>query len=309
MSSEAHGTKSIIAAFLANLGIAIAKFVGFLITSSGSMLAESIHSLADTGNQGLLLLGGRRARHQPTPEHQFGFGRERYFWAFVVAVVLFTMGGAFALMEGISKVRHPHEISDVGIAIAILVVAIGLEGLSFRTALREARALVGPDVPLWRFIRRSKAPEVPVVLLEDSAALCGLIVALAAIAMAELTGDAVWDGVGTIVIGVLLVSVATILAIEMKSLLIGESATPERTRAIQDAITGHPAVRTIIHLRTEHLGPDDVLVAAKVAFDPSLSYTALSSTIDEVEALVRSVEPAARLLFVEPDVLREADSR
>lgn len=308
MSSESHGTKSIIAAFAANVGIAIAKFIGFAVTSSGSMLAEAIHSLADSGNQGLLLLGGRRARNAPTAEHPFGFGRERYFWAFVVAVVLFTMGGAFALIEGIEKVRHPHEISDVGVAIAILGVAIVLEGFSFRTAMREARALAGPDVPLWRFIRRSKAPEVPVVLLEDAAALCGLVVALAAIGMSEVTGDAVWDGIGTILIGLLLVSVATVLAIEMKSLLIGESASPERTRAIHDAIDTDDDVRSVIHLRTEHLGPDDVLVAAKVEFTHELDVVELSNAIDRVEARIRSVEPAARMLFIEPDVRRRVEN-
>ncbi len=306
LSTEGHGTKSIIAAFCANLGIAVAKFIGFLLTASGSLLAEAIHSLADTGNQGLLLLGGRRARHAPTAEHPFGFGRERYFWAFVVAMVLFTVGGAFAVLEGIDKVRHPHEISDVGIAIAILVVAIALEGFSFRTALHEARAQVGPHTPIWRYIRRSKAPEVPVVLLEDAAALCGLGIALVAIALSAATGDAVWDGIGTIVIGCLLICVATILAIEMKSLLIGESAAPDRIRAITGAIVQDPSVRTLIHLRTEHLGPDDLIVLAKIAFDDTLAYRDLTVAIDRVERRIRDAEPAARLLFVEPDVDRPA---
>ena len=268
------------------------------------MLAESIHSLADTGNQGLLLLGGRRAKQAPTAEHPFGFGRERYFWAFVVAVVLFTIGGAFAVLEGIDKVRHPHEISNLAVAVGILVAAIVLESFSFRTALAEARSLVGDDVPIWRFIRRSKAPEVPVVLLEDSAALCGLIVALLAIGLSKATGNAVWDGIGTIVIGVLLVCVATILAIEMKSLLIGESATPERNDAIRAAFAADDDVREVIHLRTEHLGPDDLLVAAKIEFDHALSYEGLSDAIDRVEGAVRSVEPAARLMFIEADVKR-----
>ncbi len=304
MSSQSHGTKAIIAAFLANLGIAIAKFVGFIITASGSMLAESIHSLADTANQGLLLLGGRRAKKAPTEEHPFGYGRERYFWAFVVAVVLFTMGGAFALMEGIEKVRHPHEISDIGVAVGILVIAIILESFSFRTALTEARALTGPNTPLWNYIRRSKAPEVPVVLLEDLAALCGLVIALGAIGVAHFTGDAVWDGIGTITIGVLLLTVATVLAIEMKSLLIGESAEPHRNDAIRNALDQADGVRSVIHLRTEHLGPDDLIVVAKVEFDSSLSYAELVQTIDRAEERVRDVEPAARLLFLEPDVPR-----
>lgn len=278
--------------------------IGFAITASGSMLAEAIHSLADTGNQALLLLGGHRARRAPDDAHPFGHSRERYFWAFVVAIVLFSLGGVFALFEGIEKVRKPHEVSDIGVAIAILLIAIVLEGFSFRTAWREARAQVGPDTPMWRFVRRSKAPEVPVVLLEDSAALCGLVVALVALGITKVTGDPVWDAIGTIVIGLLLVSVATVLAIEMKSLLIGESAAPERIRAIRDAIGADPAVRSIIHLRTEHLGPDDLLVAAKVEFDNQISYVELSDAIDRAEKRIRDVEPGARMLFIEPDVRR-----
>lgn len=266
------------------------------------MLAEAIHSLADTGNQALLLLGGRRARRPADAEHPFGHSRERYFWAFVVAIVLFTMGGVFALFEGIEKVRTPHEVSDIGVAIAILLIAIVLESFSLRTAWREARTLVGPDVPLWRFVRRAKAPEVPVVLLEDAAALCGLVAALVALGITKATGDPVWDAIGTIVIGALLVSVATVLAIEMKSLLIGESATPDRIRAIHDAIDSDPAVRSVIHLRTQHFGPEDLLVAAKVEFDDQMSYVELSDAIDRAEKRVRDVEPAARMLFIEPDV-------
>ena len=304
MSAENHGTKAILAAFVANLGIAIAKFVGFLITASGSMLAESVHSLADTANQALLLLGGRRAKRAPDAAHPFGFGRERYFWAFVVAVVLFTMGAAFAIIDGIGKILHPHEIDNAPVAIGILLVAFVLEGFSLRTALHEARAQVGPDASLWRYIRESKSPEIPVVLLEDSAALLGLGVALAAVVVAHATGDAVWDGIGTVIIGGILACVATILAIEMKSLLIGEAATPERQRAIHDALLSGPNVRSVIHLRTEHLGPDDLLVAAKVELDGDLTYDQVARAIDETEVLVRAVEPAARLLFIEPDVAR-----
>ncbi|MBS1846735.1 MAG: cation transporter [Actinobacteria bacterium] len=306
MSSESHGTKAILAAFGANLGIAIAKFVGFAVTGSGSMLAEAIHSVADTANQALLLLGGRKAQRVADASHPFGYSRERYFWAFVVAVVLFTMGGAFAFVEGINKVRHPHEVTDVGVAVAILVVAIVLEGLSFRTAFGEAKAIGGDaDVKIWQFIRRSKSPEVPVVLLEDSAAMCGLVVALVALSLAHFTGAPIWDGIGTLVIGALLLCVATILAIEMKSLLIGEAASPARRDAIRAALLGCDDVLDVIHLRTEHLGPDDLLVAAKVEFDHELSYVELSHAIDRVERHVREAEPAARLLFIEPDVKRD----
>ena len=292
------------AAFAANLGIAIAKFAGFAITGSGSMLAEAVHSVADTGNQALLMLGGRKSLRDPTTQHPFGFGRERYFWAFVVAVVLFTVGAAFAIFDGVEKLLHPHELDNIAVAIVILLVAIVLESLSFRTALHEARAQVGPDTPIWRYIRESKAPEVPVVLLEDSAALIGLLVAMSAIVISHFTGDAIWDGVGTIVIGVLLAVVAIVLAVEMKSLLIGESASAASQSAIFDAINASPSVRSVIHLRTEHLGPDDLLVAAKVEFDGSLSYEQVARAIDETEVLVRAAEPAARLLFIEPDVTR-----
>jgi cation diffusion facilitator family transporter len=224
--STGGSTRAILAALLANLGIAIAKFVGFLFTGSSSMLAESVHSVADTGNQVLLLVGGRRAQLVATRQHPFGFGRERFFWAFVVSIVLFTLGSGFALYEGIEKLLHPHELESAGWAIAILLVAIALEGFSFRTAVREARPLKGSSS--WvRFIRRSKQPELPVVLLEDSGALVGLVLALSAVGLTIATGNPRWDGVGTTCIGVLLGAIAIVLAVEMKSLLIGESATAE----------------------------------------------------------------------------------
>ena len=197
MAGAGHGTKAVVAALLANLGIAAAKFVGFLVTRSGSMLAESVHSVADAGNQALLLLGGRRARRAPTPEHPFGFGRERYFWAFVVAIILFSVGGMFAVYEGIEKLRHPHELSSTGVAIAILVVGLVLEGLSLRTAVREADEVRDKQSSWWAFIRHSKSAELPVVLLEDLAAGIGLVLALVAVSVSSITGDPVWDAIGT----------------------------------------------------------------------------------------------------------------
>ena len=304
LSSESHGTRAILAAFAANFGIAIAKLVGFFITASGSMLAEAIHSFADTANQALLLLGGRQARRAPDEDHPFGYSRERYFWAFVVAVVLFTMGAVFAVVQGVEKIRHPHQIDDVAVAVVILGLAIIFEAASLRTALVAARRMVEPGTPLWQFIRRSKAPEVPVVLLEDFAALCGLFIAMAAIITAKVTGNGTWDGVGTVLIGILLGVVAIVLSIEMKSLLIGESASPERRREIEDALLIDDHVHSVIHLRTQHLGPDDLLIAAKVEFDHSLSYTELARAIDRTETEVRKVAPDARLLFIEPDVRR-----
>ena len=295
--------KAIVAAFIANLGIAITKFVGAAITGSAGLLAEAVHSLADTGNQGLLFLGGSRARKEATPEHPFGFGRERYFWAFVVALVLFSMGGLFAIYEGIDKLIHPHETESLGVAVVILVVSIVLESWSLHTAKRESRDLKAKQ-SWWSFIHTSRNPELPVVLLEDTGALCGLGFALAGVVLAHVTGEPRWDAVGSLAIGVLLVVIAMVLATEMKALLIGESATPEMQRAIADAMKGAPAVRRLIHLRTEHLGPEELLVGAKLEFDRTLSVPALAQAIDDVEARVRAVVPTAHVMYIEPDVHR-----
>jgi len=288
---------------LANLGIAIAKFVGFLVTSSSSLLAESIHSVADTGNQVLLLFGGKRSRMAPDRKHPFGYGRERYFWAFVVSIVLFTLGAMFAIYEGVKKVLHPHEIDSAQWAIGILLISIILEANSFRTAIHEARPLKGDDSWIV-FIRRSRAPELPVVILEDTGALVGLFLALGAVTLSVVTGNGIWDGVGSIIIGTLLGVIAIILSIEMKSLLIGESATEVDEESIRSAIDASPVVNELISLRTEHIGPDEILVATKVEFDRSLTIAQLAAAIDEVEVAIRAVVPAATRIFIEPDVVK-----
>jgi cation diffusion facilitator family transporter len=299
---DSHGsTKAVLAALTANLGIAVAKLVGFSITGSASMLAESIHSVADSGNQGLLLLGGSRARQAPDERHPFGYGRERYFWAFVVALVLFTLGGAFAIVEGISKVRHPHEVESPAIAIAILVVAMVLEGGSFRTAVGQARGLRG-EATWWQFIRRSRNPELPVVLLEDFGALIGLAFAVVGVVLARATDDGRWDGIGSLAIGTVLCCLAAVLAVEMKSLLVGESATRSMRAAIEAALVAEPEVERLIHLRTEHLGPEQLLVGAKLSFRSDLTFAELAATIDRVEARVRAVVPVECILYIEPDV-------
>lgn len=303
MAGGGHGTKAVVAALIANAGIAVAKFVGFLLTGSASMLAESIHSVADSGNQGLLLLGGARARRAADRANPFGYGRERYFWAFVVALVLFSLGGAFAVYEGIEKIRHPHEVESPAIAIGILLFAIVLETFSFRTAIVEANKVRG-DAGWWEFIRRSKNPELPVVLLEDLGAEIGLVIALAAVTTTLVTDDAVWDGIGTLSIGILLTVIAIILAKEMKSLLLGETASDKVQASIVEAIEADPQVERLIHLRTQHIGPDELLIGAKVSFDRSLDVPALASAVDRVEADVRRVVPQARIMYIEPDVLR-----
>jgi len=300
----AGGSKrAIIAAFFANLGIAIAKFIGFVFTRSSSLLAEGVHSLADTGNQGLLLLGGRKAQKEPTAEHPFGFGRERYFWSFIVSMVLFTLGGLFAIFEGVEKLRHPHELESPGWAIAILLVATVLEALSLRTAIGESNSLRG-DASWFNFIRRAKVPELPVVLLEDFGALIGLAIALCAVSLAAVTGEGSYDGWGSILIGILLCVIALFLSIEMKSLLIGESASLDDQETIRRAMLGGDDVRQLIHLRTEHLGPEELLVAAKVEFDPTMSIETLAASINELEVRVRSAMPSAHLIYIEPDLAR-----
>ena len=295
--------RAIVAAFAANLGIALAKFVAFLFTGAASMLAESVHSVADTGNQALLFLGSARARRAPTAEHPFGFGRERYFWAFVVALVLFSVGSLFAIREGLVKILHPHELESPGWAIAVLGVSIVLETISLVTA-RRSRSASRRGESWIEFIRHTKSPELPVVLLEDVGALAGLVFAFVGIGLAIATGDARFDAAGSIAIGVLLGVIAVVLAAEMKSLLIGEAASPRDVARIRAAMESAPHVGRVIHLRTLHLGPDDLLVASKVAFDPELDFAALAKVIDETERRVRAVVPAARLIFLEPDVDR-----
>jgi cation diffusion facilitator family transporter len=286
---------------VANGGIAIAKFVAYVVTGSASMLAESIHSVADTSNQGLLLLGGKRATRIADNEHQFGYGRERYFWAFVVALVLFTLGGVYSIYEGINKIRHPHELESIGWAIGVLLLGIVLESFSFRTAVVEANKVRG-DQTWWEYVRGSRAPELPVVLLEDIGALIGLVLALIGVSMYAVTGDEVWDGLGTLAIGILLLVIAIILTIEMQSLLIGEAASDDHIRAINAAVKRTPSVTRVIDLRTQHIGPDEILVAGKIEFDKSLTNAGIADAIDECEAAIREVVPIARRIYLEPDL-------
>ncbi len=302
------GRKAIIAAFFANLGIAVSKFVGFLLTGSAGLAAESVHSLADTANQGLLMLGGSRAARGQDEDHPFGHERERYFWAFIVALILFSMGGLFALYEGINKLRHPHETESLGIALVILGVAIVLEAFSLRTAVRETAKVKPAGQGYWQFVRHAKQPELPTVLLEDVAAQAGLVIAFVGVLLGHLTHEPRWDAAGSVAIGVLLIVVAVILGVEMKSLLIGESASPADRTALADALLGADHVEEVIHMRTEHLGPDALLVAAKVIFDPALPAEAVSRTIDAAEERMRSAVPAARFIFIEPDTARDPDA-
>ena len=295
--------KAVLAAMLANGGIAIAKFVGFLLTASASLLAEAVHSVADTGNQALLLLGSARAKKAATPQHPFGYGRERYFWAFAVSLVLFSLGGMFALYEGIQKFRDPHEIESLPIAIGILVFAILLESYSLRTAVKEAQHVKPDDSSWWTFIRTTKEPELPVVLLEDIGAETGLFLALFGVLMAQFTDDPRWDAAGSISIGILLIVIAVFLIIEMKGLLIGEAAGKKDRAAIVAAIEGATSVDRLIHIRTQHIGPDEVLVGAKVEYSSELTADQLVAAINRTEDDIRAVAPTATVIYIEPDLL------
>jgi cation diffusion facilitator family transporter len=300
--SAASGTRAIVAALAANLGIAATKFIAFALTGSSSMLAESIHSVADSGNQALLLVGGRRARREATPQHPFGYGRERYIYAFIVSIVLFSVGGLFALYEGYHKLQHPTPITEwQWVPIAVLVIAIGLETFSFRTAIQESNK-IRSNATWIGFIRRSRVPELPVVLLEDLAALVGLVLALFGVGLTLITDSGVWDGVGTVLIGVLLVAVAIVLAIEMKSLLIGESATAEDNAKIEAAVLEGDDIERIIHMRTLHLGPEELLVALKIGVARDAEAADVARAIDAAESRIRTAVPIARVIYVEPDI-------
>jgi len=294
--------RAFIAALLANFGISIAKLFGWRVTGAASMLAEAVHSLADTGNQVLLLWGTAAAKRPATEDHPFGFARERYFWSFVVALVIFSLGALFATYEGIQKLVHPHPLENPIWAFGVLGGAIGIEGWSFRTAVVEALTQKRSDEGWWAFIRRTKNPELPVVLLEDLGALCGLVLALLGITLSVVTGKPEFDALGSIGIGVLLAVIAVVLAIEMKSLLIGEAASNEDQQTIRRAVLAGAEVRHVIHMRTQHFGPDQLLIAAKVEFDGDLSFAELATAINDAEARIRAAVPEAGRIYLEPDI-------
>ncbi|MCA6093683.1 cation diffusion facilitator family transporter [Streptomyces sp. SCA3-4] len=302
--SASGGTKAIVAALGANLAIAAAKFVAFAFSGSSSMLAEGVHSVADSGNQALLLLGGKKAQKKASEEHPFGYGRERYIYGFLVSIVLFTIGGVFALYEGYEKIKEPHELDNWFWPVGVLVFAIIAEGFSFRTAIQESNELRGKQS--WgSFIRTAKAPELPVVLLEDFGALVGLVLALGGVGLTLATGDGIWDGIGTMCIGALLVLIALVLAAETKSLLLGEAAGPEQVARIRAAAVDGESVTSVIHMRTLHLGPEELLVAAKIAVRGEDTAAQVARAIDAAEARIREAVPIARVIYLEPDIYDE----
>lgn len=297
------GSKAIVAALAANLSIAVLKFLAFFLTASSSMLAEAIHSVADSGNQVLLLVGGKRAKRAASPEHPFGYGRERYIYAFIVSIVLFSVGGLFALYEAWEKFQDPHGIEGIfwWVPLAVLVGAILAESFSFRTAIIESNHTRGKQS--WvKFVRNAKQPELPVILLEDFGALLGLTFALFGVGMTLVTGNGIWDALGTAMIGLLLVAIAVILALETKSLLLGESATKEDVLRITKALEADGT--RIIHLKTMHLGPEELLVAAKISVHASETGQQIAKGIDDAERRIRDAVPIARVIYLEPDIER-----
>jgi cation diffusion facilitator family transporter len=299
--------KAIIAALLANLGIAITKFIAYVFSGSASMLAESVHSLADSGNQLLLIIGGRRARREASPEHPFGYGRSRYVYAFIVSVVLFTVGGVFSIYEGLDKLGHPHELENVWLPILVLSVAIVLESFSLATAVRESKKVKGKQS--WiQFIKHAKSPELPVVLLEDVAALLGLFFALSGVGLSVINGNPIFDAYGTLAIGALLVVVAVVLGLEMGSLLIGEGAQPQEVAAIRKALLNTQGVTAVIHMKTLYVGPEELMVAAKIGIEPNSSGQEIAAIINAAEKAMREQLPVAQLIYLEPDILQTTNA-
>jgi cation diffusion facilitator family transporter len=296
--------RAIIAALLANIGIAITKFIAAAFSGSASMFAEGIHSVADSGNQILLIIGGKRARRAATASHPFGYGRSRYIYAFMVSIVLFAVGGLFSIMEGLNKLQHPHELEMVWLPMVVLGAAIIMESFSLRTAVIESNKIRGKQS--WvKFVRHAKSPELPVILLEDLAALIGLVLAFGGVGLTVLTGDAIWDAIGTLAIGSLLVLVAIVLGLETSSLLVGEGATAEDTGKIRKALTGTAGVESVIHMKTLYLGPDELMVGAKIAVGEKSTGKQIAEVIDAAEKNMCDAVPAARVIYLEPDVQRK----
>jgi cation diffusion facilitator family transporter len=305
--SASGGSKAIIAAFLANMGIAIAKFIAWALSGSASMLAEAIHSVADSGNQLLLLFGGRQAKKRADTTHPFGYGRERYIYAFLVSIILFSVGGLFSIYEGVEKIIHPHELENLWIPISVLLIAIVLESFSLRTAVKESNLVRAKDQSWVSFVRHAKAPELPVVLLEDIGALIGLVFALFGVGLTAITHNPLFDALGTLMIGSLLIVIAIVLGIETKSLLVGEGATDGDQRKIVAVIDRARGVESLIHIKTLYLGPDELLVAAKLGFDTERHLGDVAADIDLLEAQIRTAVPAARVIYLEPDVYRSSE--
>lgn len=314
--SKPHSTTShheskgaIFAALAANIGIAISKFVAFLLTGATSMLAESVHSLADSSNQVLLLIGSHQSKRRPTRMHPFGYGRAHFLYAFIVSIVLFSVGGMFAIYEGIHKIQEPTMINSPIIAYVVIGLAMLFEGAALRTALHEAKSFKPQAQSWWVFLQETKSINHIVLALEDSAALVGLTIAGLGITTSLLTGNPIWDGVATLLIGALLICVAVVLFREAQSLLIGEAADAPTERKIRETILQVEDIDKVVDLKTLYTGPNELFIAMKVTVGHQDTASTVSRAIDEVEALLRKEFPIARLIYIEPDVYKSLEQQ
>jgi cation diffusion facilitator family transporter len=303
--ADAGTTRAVLAALFGNLGVAVSKFVAWMLTGSSAMLAETLHSVADTGNQVFLLLGLRLGRKPPDERHPFGYGRERYFWAFIVALSIFSVGGLFSIVEGIRKINHPHPITNAFVSYIALGIAFALEAYVLRIAWKEFKHWreLNPG-PLWRSLRTSKSPTILVVLFEDSAALLGILVAAIGITLTLLTDDSVYDGLASLVIGLILLAAAGFIGWRTRGLLIGEAASEADRERIRAAVAGVPEVARVLETLTLHLGPEDVLVNINVNFKDGLTTDDLERAVDAIETRIRAAVPTARRIFIEAESLR-----
>jgi len=302
MAAGSHGStaRAILYAFIANFGIAIAKSWAAWLTGSGSMLAEAIHSYADTGNQVLLYLGLKQSQRPPDAEHPLGYGKLSYFWSFIVAILLFTMGGLFSIYEGFHKLSHPEPLNRVYIAIIVLIVAIFLEGGSLIGCLREIKKVRG-DRPFKEWLKHTRASELVVVLGEDIGAQLGLVLALGFLFTAWLTGNPVYDAFGSITIGVILLIISAFIAWRIRALLVGRSADPEIQKAIDEIIAKQEGIERVFNTITVQYGPDTML-AAKIKLVDGISINAAVEDINELERELKNRVPNLKWLFIEPDV-------
>lgn len=300
MSGHSNSLRAILLALGANFAIFAAKLVAALVTGSGAMMAEAVHSLADCGNQGLLLLGMRQAKRPASSEYPLGWGRALYFWSFLVAILLFSVGGMFSFYEGLHKLTHPEPLKWPWLALGVLVFGIVAESISMRGCLVEVNKVRG-NRSLWRWFRETRSSELLVIFGEDLAALIGLCFAAAAIGITMVTGNPIYDAVGTMAIGILLVVVAVLLAIEVKALLIGQGVEPQRRAELMSFLQARPEVDKVLNLITLQMGPD-VMVAVKALMAPTDSARALIDAINTVEQAMKSQFDDVRWSFFEPDV-------
>lgn len=299
MAASEAGFRAVAIALGANIGVAVAKLVGFLLTGSGAMLAEVAHSVADTGNQGVLLGGRRQAARSPDQEHPFGYGAARFLGGFLVAVVLFALGAAFSIGDGVLKLVRPHKLEDLALDVVILGVAIVFEAVSLRAAVKASRE-TRHGTGWFRFVRSTRVPELAVLLVEDSGALVGLAFAMTAVVLSALTGSTVFDAVGSLAVGAVLGVNSVVLGLEMSSLLVGETASSEELAAIRRALLDTPGMEHVVHLRAVHVGPEDLLVAAKVIFEAGLSAETAAVAVDDAEVAIRAAVPTASWIYIEP---------